>query len=237
MKTAEDLRDTVTRLVAYCQRNEWAGRDPFDALNSRLFAHARFLHFRFPRLALTQAAKRSPINFRPLLLVPQSKNPKGLALSVRALLKLSTVGLADEQSALNLLEEIASLRSGGQDRWCWGYNFDWQSRGLFIPKGTPNIICTTFVGGALLDAFKHFGNARFLEMAVSAARLVCEKLFYTRPEGEACFSYTPLQKDAVHNANLLGAAFLCRVARESGESSFFRAGFARGPVYCFPAES
>src|SRR5262245_66612236 len=80
-------REIALKLLSYCRANDWAGYDPYDALNSRIFQALPFLNFKLARLALTQANKRSPINFRPLLLVPKSHNPKGLALFLVSLLK------------------------------------------------------------------------------------------------------------------------------------------------------
>jgi len=31
------IKDTALKLLAYCKANEWAGYDPYDALNSRVF--------------------------------------------------------------------------------------------------------------------------------------------------------------------------------------------------------
>src|SRR6185503_3508027 len=81
-------RDVAVRLLAYCRANEWAGYDPYDALNSPVFGSLPFLNFRVPRIVFTQVMKRSPVNFRRLLRVPPTQNPKGLALFLAALLKL-----------------------------------------------------------------------------------------------------------------------------------------------------
>jgi glycosyltransferase involved in cell wall biosynthesis len=57
-------------------------------------------------------------------------------------------------------------------------------------------------------------------MAASAADFLLETLYYEEGNSVACFSYTPLARSKVHNANLLGAAFLCRVAKLSGKSKY-----------------
>src|ERR1035437_9493214 len=78
------LEAVLLKLLAYCRTNDWAGYDPYDALNSRVFAALPFLNSRLPRLVLTQALKRTPINLRRLLLVPKPQNPKALALFLSA---------------------------------------------------------------------------------------------------------------------------------------------------------
>ena len=86
-------------------------------------------------------------------------------------------------------------------------------------RGAPNLVCTTFVGNALLDAFESLGDSQYLDMAASAAKYIHDELLWTGPEVSASLSYpVASSRVPVHNANFLGAAFLCRVFRHSGET-------------------
>src|SRR5260370_20995032 len=76
MITDDHLQSQIRKLLAYCQANDWAGYDPYDAVNSKVFSVLPFLNSRLPRLVLTQALKRSPMNIRRLLFVPRTHNPK-----------------------------------------------------------------------------------------------------------------------------------------------------------------
>jgi hypothetical protein len=163
------------------------------------------------RLAFTQFMKRSPVNLRRLLLVPKQQNPKGLALFISALVKLARLGLWDAEETKPIVTRLLELRSSGWDRYCWGYNFGWQTRTYLVPRGTPNIICTTFAGNALIDVYDAFGDAAYLEAAASTGRFLLESLHRSNGPGGSCFAYTPLDKSQIHNANLLGAAFLARL--------------------------
>jgi hypothetical protein len=215
-------RDTTVRLLAYCRANDWAGYDPYDALNSPVFKALPFLDFRFPRIVLTQMMKRSPMNFRSVLRVPPTQNPKGLALFLSAFLKLSRVGLLDEEDLVGMMaEKLGALRSKGSRHWCWGYSFPWQTRTILVPKGAPNLVCTTFVANALLDAYEGVGDSQYLGMAVSAAEYLLDELYWTEGDSVAGFSYPlPSSRGRVHNANFLGAALLCRVSRHCGDKKF-----------------
>jgi hypothetical protein len=218
----EAVRDTALRLLTYCRSRKWAGYDPYDALNSRLFKALRFLNFRLARLALTQLNKRSPMNVRRLLLVPPTQNPKALGLFLSALVRLSKSGVAvTDEEVVYLVERIAQLRAPHPKHWCWGYSFPWQTRTVLVPEGSPNLVCTCFVGNALLDLFDHWPQDAYLEMAVSAADFILNELYYTEGPKVASFHY-PLtgNRAKVHNANLLAGAFLCRVSSYSGESRF-----------------
>jgi len=208
-------------LLDYCVKNNWAGYDPYDSLNSKLFKTIPILDRKYPRLILTQVLKRLPINLRPLLLVPKEQNPKGIALFISALINFRKLKfINDDALILNLIKRLIELRSTNQTYHCWGYNFDWQSRSVLLPKYHPNIIGTTFAGNTLLDAFETYNDSNYLEMAVSAAQFVIEDLNRTEDKDGICFSYTPYDHGQVHNANLLGAAYLSRVYSKTNENIF-----------------
>ncbi len=217
-----EAKEATLKLLSYCQTRNWAGYDPYDALNSRLFKALPFLNSRLPRLALTQALKRSPINLRPLLLIPGTQNPKGLALFLQSVMRLSKLGLIDDSDKLitTLAQGIEQLRSPNTSFWCWGYSFPWQARAKLIPAGTANLVCTLFVAEALLDLFEFSDNEHYLQMAVGAADFIVQQLYWT--EGAVCsFAYPfPTSRTPIHNANLLAAAFLCRVSKLAGEEKY-----------------
>ena len=216
-----ELKTVTLKLLAYCREEDWAGHDPYDALNSRIFTKLPVLNSRVPRLALTQLLKRSPIDIRRLAQIPKTQNPKAMALFLAAFLRLTSDDLPDRDQLVDfMIGRLAEMRSKGIDYDCWGYSFPWQTRNLLVPAGAPNVVCTTFVATSLLDAYAENGDARYLKMAVSAAEYMFNHLYWS--EGEAAgFSYPmPSLKSETHNANLLAAAFLCRVARLTGERKF-----------------
>jgi rhamnogalacturonyl hydrolase YesR len=221
-------RDTLTeamaagrRLLAYCRANDWAGYDPYDALNSELFKAFPVLNRRIPRLVLTQSLKRSPVNIRPYLRIPKTQNPKGLALFLSALLKAPQLNQDTNTDLVeSLAQSILSLRSSGTSYWAWGYSFPWQTRTIVVPRGYPNLVCTMFVAGALLDLYEYRHDPQYLKIAVSAAEYMVRELYWESGDGRiASFDYPlPAQKSQTHNANLLAAAFLCRVFAHTGDN-------------------
>jgi hypothetical protein len=217
-----DAEEAFVKLLAYCRANDWAGYDPYDALNSKVFKALPFLNFRLSRLVLTQALKRSPINIRRLMLIPKTQNPKAIALFLSALLKLSKIGVANYESLVSLMiDRLIALRSRGVPYWCWGYSFPWQTRTIVVPAGAPNLVCTSFVVSALLDAFERFHEPMYLRIAVSTAEYILNDLYWAEGSSVAGFSYPlPSLRVQVHNANLLGAALLCRVYKHTGEEKF-----------------
>lgn len=215
----EPLSATL-ELLAYCRAHDWAGYDPYDALNSQVFKALPLLDSRWPRLLLTQVLKRSPVNFRGLLLIPKTQNPKALALFLQGLLKLDRVGQLQDKSLIELMaQRLMDLRSPGTPFCGWGYSFPWQTRTIVVPRGAPNIVCTIFVTNALLDLYEARGEQKYLAMAASAAEYITT-LCWEDGEG-ASFAY-PLvtSRFRIHNANFLGAALLARVTKLSGEQKY-----------------
>ena len=140
-------------------------------------------------------------------------NPKGLGLFLWGYAKL----YAREKNAryLEKIDRIPDLLDELKSRDCtgngWGYNFDWQSRAFFVPKWTPTVVNSAFIGHALLDTWKITGSKRALDMALPIADFILEDLNRREEAGRICFSYTPLDHYHVHNANLLGASLLIRL--------------------------
>ena len=216
------VEPTIRKLLAYCRANDWAGYDPYDALNSRIFAAVPFLNFRFPRILLTQLLKRSPINIRRLLFIPKTQNPKALALFLSAILELARIGAGTHDDDVELMiERLIALRSQGVPYWCWGYSFPWQTHTILVPTAAPNLVCTSFAASTLLDAYEQRQDSRCLSMAVSAAEYILNELYWTDGSSASGFSYPlPSLRSQTHNANFLAAALLCRVYKHTGEEKF-----------------
>jgi hypothetical protein len=222
-----DVRPHVAALRRYIEGQDFRGYDPYDALNSPLL-RAVSLGRKWGRIAAIQALKRCPVNLRPLLGVPRGLNPKGLGLFLWGYAKLYA---AEGETAVlarihDLLDGLAALRSPGASGNAWGYNFPWQSRAFYVPAGTPTIVNSSFIGHALLDAWRHAGLQRALDLAVPIAAFILRDLHRTVAGDAFCFSYTPLDRTAVHNANLLGASLLARLHRVTGEERLREAALA-----------
>jgi len=205
-----DLFQTAyDQLLTWCRNREFAGHDPFDALNSTVFQATPFANSRNARLAWTQLIKRSPVDLRTLIRVPAQRNAKGIALFALATLKRSPV------DARRLLSDLLELKIDGCSGAAWGYNFDWQSRNFFAPRGTPTIVPTAFAARAFIDA----DDPESLEIARSVCDFIRRDL--PRPvdtENEICFSYTPNDDTQIFNASLLAAEVLASVGRLTNES-------------------
>jgi hypothetical protein len=216
------IQEVTRKLLTYCKANKWAGYEPYDALNSPVVNALPFLNSRLPRLILTQALKRSPINIRSLMLIPKTQNPKAIGLFLSAFVKLSNIGMADHEDYVELMaDRLVALRSSNVPYWCWGYNFPWQTRTVLVPRCAPNLVCTAFAASGLLDAYEQRLEPRYLSMAVSAAEYILKELYWTDGKGVCGFGYPlPTVRLQIHNANLLAASLLCRVHQHTGGKKF-----------------
>jgi hypothetical protein len=216
----DELHGAHQDLWQWCRARDFAGYDPYDALNSRLFQGTPLKNSRIARLGWTQLFKRSPLNLRRLALVPAERNPKGTALFALAALadyrRLRTVEA--ETDARALLDDLLAARlTGKSGAACWGYNFDWQSRSFFVPRGTPTVVPTAFAARAFIEAARAFGDGSYLQAARSASDFILNDLNRSE-EGAVCFSYSPLDRTRVFNASLLAGEVLTSVGALTGEN-------------------
>ena len=219
------VQPVYDQLLAWCREHDFAGHDPFDALNSRLFQATPLANSRAARLAWTQLLKRSPADLRAVALVPAERNSKGIALFALAQLatyrRLRTDAAA--QQARNLLSMLLSMRVEGCSGAAWGYNFDWQSRNFFAPRGTPTIVPTAFAARALIEAATVLNDDEYL----NTARSVCDFILRDLPrtvdtETEVCFSYAPNSSTHIFNASLLAAEVIACVGQLIDDAALCR---------------
>lgn len=212
-----DFAQIYDELFAWCERENFAGYDPFDGLNSKIFQATPLKYFSLSRLAWLQMVKRSSKNLRPILKIEKGVNSKGIALFALAELSRfrSTKKENQAQNAKQLLEKLDSLKLSTLHSplsTAYGYNFDWQSRAFFAPQGTPTIVPTAFACQAFIEAYEVFKDDKYLEIA----KQICEFIVHDlnrigETETEVCFSYTPLDRSGIFNASLLAGECLASV--------------------------
>lgn len=216
------IPQSLIGLKDYCESQEFKGWDPYDGLSSRVFQATPFARWSSARLAVIQLFKRSPVNFRRLLLVPKQYNAKGIALflsgycNLHQLAEAGDVRFGSKEELLARVQELAdlllSLQSKGYSGACWGYGFDWQNIGFYLPRHTPTVVATSFAVDALISAYEITKTESYLAVAKSSADFVVNDLRrIEKPGGLFMFSYSPLDNRAVYNAALLGTKILSLV--------------------------
>ena len=215
-----NVNEHLQALEQHLNDEQFKGYDPFDALNSPVLKMMSFDN-KLLRILYIQTLKRLPFNIRPVLGIKKNYNPKGVGLFLWGYAKLYEMNKKSEylekiEFFLDLLEE---LRSEGYSGNCWGYNFDWQSRAFYLPRYTPTLVNSSFIGHALLDTHEYTKNRKSLEMAIAIKDFILDDLNRTEEEAGICFSYSPVDDTAIHNANLLGASLLIRLYKYTKDES------------------
>lgn len=226
MRVADDtLRQVLGAVWDDAEAGGFAGWDPYDGLNGRLFRATPFVKIPVARQAWIQLVKRSPLNLRPLTFQKPEVLAKGLALFALGAWRLAARGGPDAETwrgrGTALLNHLLQLRSPGWDEICWGYPYDWQSRAFFQPKNSPNLICSVF-GAMAFERRADGGDPAAIPDDVT--RFVMKVL--DRRDGQLRWiTYTPTTNTQVHNVNMLGAALLARTAARTKNADL--AAFAR----------
>ena len=223
------------KLRLYCEAEQFKGWDPYDGLNSKVFQSIPFLNrSAICRLIMIQGFKRMPFNMRSLFLVPKEYNSKGIGLFLQGYCNLYSMiektGKEDlfgkKEVVLSYIDQLAelliTLRTEGYSGSCWGYNFDWQARRLFLfPKNTPTVVATSFCTTALISAYRITQKERYLTTALSAADFVIQDLHRTPQKRGFLFSYSPIPgNDTVYNASLLGSKILSYCYQYTGKDLY-----------------
>ena len=219
-----NIYNNFNALKHYCESEDFKGWDPYDGLNSKVLQKILPLkHSALLRLVVIQGFKRCPWNLRRMFLVPKQHNAKGIGLFLQGycnLLKIvtkdntlaSTIGTTEQilEKIHYLSDLLISMQSKGYHGACWGYNFDWQSRRLFLfPAYCPTVVATCFCASALFEAYELTKKKEYLDVALDCANFILKDLHFDDYKGEKMISYSPLQGNyLVSNASLLGSKVL-----------------------------
>lgn len=206
------LDKSVLKLEHYARARQYKGYDPYDALRSPLFKLPFLSSNKMIRFGVQQLVKRSPLNLRPLLLVPKGLNPVTLGLFIQGYSYLSVAHPENRQEYYQLIHELAnrleSLIPKGFSGACWGYDFDWEARHARIPAYQPTVVATGIVSNGLYHAWKITGIIRLKKLVISSADFVSKDLKRTYKGNSFCFSYSPFDTQQVFNASMKGVRLL-----------------------------
>jgi glycosyltransferase involved in cell wall biosynthesis len=213
--TRDDARRSLARVEAWVHRNDYRGYEPFDGLSSR--ARPLTLGTELGERILQQVVRQSPWNLRPLLGIPRLESTKGrgcMAWGYWILFRAAhDARYADEGE--RCLDWLAAHRAPGFRDHAWSNHFDFTARGGRYTKDEPILVWTSLIAHAFVEGYEATRREEFLRVAESACRWILALPRERTARGD-CLSYLPGRQLSIHNANMLGAGLLARVAAHTG---------------------
>jgi len=189
----EKIPVIIEALFTHGRNAAYRGYNKHDGLLSKVLS--RMLGWsRFGRLAAIQLVMRSPVNIRPLLGVPKTINPKGVALFCWSMGIYGELTKNDtwRREAGRLGEWLAGNCQKTADGIGWGYQYPWQDAGFYAPANMPNRVVTAWAGIALHALWKVTGNPALVSTLQSVCNFLLNaphRLIDTKEE--LCLCYIP----------------------------------------------
>lgn len=214
-KFEEALRKSVQK----AKEENYASYDISNLMQTKYYEITSRLPQGFLRKAMhtpyRMLMKRKPNLIRKVASFKKHKYPQGFAMVIRAYIHL----LKNSQPVAKL-EEVEKLagwlidnRSPYSEHYGWGQPFLWYSRKPF-PANIPRATVSSQVAWAFLDLYDYTNNEKYLEIATDVCYLFKNEFNYTPDEkGNFCLSYTTIDNYHIHNASMLAASVIIRVAK------------------------
>lgn len=207
----QKVDSSIFRLFDWLNDNGWAGYDPYD-IRERFF-YKWVSQTKYPRLVVEKLLiNRWPLAARRFFLVKPRTIAKGMGLFAHAFCDLAKIYdekkyLTEAQECLDWLQENKSRGYSGN---CWGYPFHWYAK-VTIPRLTPSGVVTSVISDAFFAASESFSMPQYRQTARDCLPFFLNDLnIDIVSTGQVCFSYTPLDHEHIHNANLFVAKQLMR---------------------------
>jgi rhamnogalacturonyl hydrolase YesR len=211
------LRDSLDRVILWVRRSNYRAYEPADGNLS--FLHRLTGDRVLPMRILQQAVLRSPVNIRPLLGIRRHSSAIGRGYMAWGCAIASSLGDGHgllEQEAIASLDWLIANRAPRYHEFCWGDPYDYATRSGRRPYLEPLLVWSALIGQAFLEGYERFGQERFLSVATSVRNWILA-LPVERTADGLCLSYVSYRQSSIHNANLMGAAFLARIGATTGD--------------------
>lgn len=223
-----EIDAALQRLVRWVEARDYTGYDLYDGLT--VTRSEAVVHNRWANALVTQLFKKSPVNLRPLLGMPQTKMPKGVGLFLHAYALLAARARAEGDGAAEAayLARCAPLADWLLDHAVRGYagpawNFGFNYKLLF---DKPTVVITAAVARGLFAYHQLTGRDDVRRALRGACDFVLGDLLVTETDYGLCFSYTPKDNarrpkmlDCCYNASMLGAEILAMGHALTGEEA------------------
>lgn len=212
----EIIQRSAEKIAKWVEIHNYKGYEPFDGLSSYL----RPLTFNntFLEQVLQQIIRRTPFNLRKILAVKPNESTKGRGYMAWGYMNMFELTKEQEykDKAFECLDWLDKNKSPFYEHHSWGNHFDYSARSGKLPKFEPTIVWTSLIGHAFVKAYELFKNEDHLNVIKSIVRWIKELPKEETDQG-TCLSYIAYDLNPVHNSNMLGASFLSKYAKITGD--------------------
>ncbi len=210
------FRRSLRHLEQYAAKRVYKGYDPYDVLMGKIpFTKMG----KWPPILAIQLFKRNPLNFRRLIGVPKSLNPKALGLFLRGY-SLHPSRDRNAEKAKQIFEMLLACKSPVEKGMGWGYPFPWASPKKFLPAWAPTAVVTGFVVQGLDAYYRAFADERALDAMEKACEFIGHSLYHSNEDNVFAISYSTAEPDFCYNASLLAAEVYARTSAHNGRVDF-----------------
>lgn len=219
----KNIADSILKLNSFLEKEKFKGFSLYDSHTSPIPFHIFGHKISF---LINQIVKRSPINFRNIIAVKKTYNPKGMGLFLYAYVLHKKMGnpldIKDIDEKIDFFFNwLRNNFSRGYSGYCWGYHYPWpKSDGLLVPKDKPNSVVTAFNIRAIFEYYQLTNDQSCLDLFNGAADFIMNDIPRTENELGTCFAYTPVKRDMTINASLLAAEILAYSDYVNGKNKY-----------------
>jgi hypothetical protein len=225
----EKSRSALGRFTNWLDRYGETSYDHQSFYASKIGRRAKALYYRKPMLGTLAVAPMvlSEAFFpsaRTLFWKPQ-RFPIADAHYAMGFAFLAAIDRTEKQHqrAVHFLEVLKETRSPNQDEYCWGYPFDWETRGGTFRGATPLITTEPYAYEAFSQVYALDRDPQWLRIMRSIAKHAFESYrdLETAPDTASC-GYTPAPDDpcGVVNASAYRAFLLTKAGVELSEPRY-----------------
>lgn len=210
------ITKSMDMVEKWVEEHNYKGYEPFDGLSS-FFKPLTFGNTFLERI-LQQTVRQSPFNLRPLLGIKPLDSTKGRGYMAQGYINNWKITGKEEKKdkAIECLNWLDKNKSPFYSNHSWGNHFPVSFRGGHEPSLEPIIVWTSIIGHAFLDSYESFGIKRHIDVAQSAIDFILKDLPREETKTGVCISYITSKQRSIHNSNMLGAAFLARFSKITG---------------------
>jgi hypothetical protein len=227
----EQVQTAVLRFVKWLDHYGETSYDHQSYFASDLGRKAKSLYYRRPLLGKLAVA---PMIFSEAF-VPSARGfffkpqrfPIADAHYAMGFAMLSQVTGQDRfyERAVHFLRVLEETRSPGYEHYCWGYPFNWETRGGTMQAGTPLITSVPYAYEAFLQVYELDGDPKWLEIMRSIAEHATNDYHeISTSEDAASCSYNPDPNDpcGVINASAYRAFLLTRAGKDLADENYLK---------------